>query len=34
MVKLGVGKMQTPPKAVDFVRLDLLQKAKSEMGIE
>jgi len=34
MVKLGVGKMQNPPKAVDFVRLDLLQKAKSDMGIK
>lgn len=34
MVKLGVGKMQNPPKAVDFVRLDLLQKAKTDMGIK
>lgn len=34
MVKLGVGKMQNPPKAVDFVRLDLLKKAKSDMGIK
>ncbi len=34
MVKLGVGKMATPPKAVDFVKLDLLAKAKAELGIK
>ncbi len=34
MVRLGVGKMQTPPKAVDFVRVDLLEKAKAELGIK
>ncbi|ABS28047.1 ABC transporter substrate-binding protein [Anaeromyxobacter sp. Fw109-5] len=30
MVKYGVGKMQRPPKAQDWVKLDLLQKAKAK----
>lgn len=34
MVKLGVGKLTNPPKAVDFVKLDLLQKAKTELGVK
>jgi NitT/TauT family transport system substrate-binding protein len=32
MVKYGVGKMQRPPKAQDWVKLDLLQKAKARVG--
>jgi NitT/TauT family transport system substrate-binding protein len=32
MVKYGVGKMQRPPKAQDWVKLDLLQKAKAKAG--
>jgi NitT/TauT family transport system substrate-binding protein len=32
MVKFGVGKMTSPPVAADFVKLDLLQKAKAELG--
>lgn len=34
MVKLGVARMQNPPKATDFVRLDMLQKAKADLGIK
>jgi NitT/TauT family transport system substrate-binding protein len=34
MTKLGVGKMQNPPKASDFVRLDMLKKAKADMGLK
>ncbi len=34
MVKYGVGKMARPPIAADFVKLDLLQKAKAELGAE
>ena len=34
MVKLGVGKLANPPKAADFVKLDLLQKAKAELGVK
>jgi NitT/TauT family transport system substrate-binding protein len=30
MVKYGVGKMQRPPSAKDWVKLDLLQKAKAK----
>ena len=33
MVKYGVGKLQRPPRAADWVKLDLLQKAKGELGI-
>ncbi len=34
MVKLGVGKLSNPPKAVDFVKLDLLEKAKKDLGVK
>ncbi len=33
MVKFGVGKLQRPPKATDWVKLDLLQKAKQKAGV-
>lgn len=32
MQKLGVGRMAAPPKAADFVKLDLLEAAKREQG--
>lgn len=32
MVKYHVGRLQNPPKAADWVRLDLLQKAKASLG--
>lgn len=34
MVRIGAGKMTTPPKAADWVKLDLLQRAKQELGIK
>jgi NitT/TauT family transport system substrate-binding protein len=34
MVKYGVGKMATPPRASDWVRLDLLQQAKQKLGVK
>ncbi|MFT3913741.1 MAG: ABC transporter substrate-binding protein [Anaeromyxobacteraceae bacterium] len=34
MVKYGVGKMDAPPKATDWVKLDLLQKAKQKAGVK
>jgi len=34
MVKYGVGKMTAPPKATDWVKLDLLQKAKAKAGVK
>ena len=34
MVKYGVGKMANPPKAGDWVKLDLLEKAKTKLGIK
>jgi NitT/TauT family transport system substrate-binding protein len=34
MVKYGVGKMASPPKARDWVKLDLLQRAKAELGVK
>ena len=34
MVKYGVGKMTSPPKATDWVKLDLLQQAKAKAGIK
>jgi NitT/TauT family transport system substrate-binding protein len=34
MVKYGVGKMSKPPKAKDFVKLELLEKAKKDMGVQ
>ena len=33
MVKYGVGKLRNPPRAGDWVKLDLLRKAKAELGI-
>jgi NitT/TauT family transport system substrate-binding protein len=32
MVKYKVGRLQNPPKAADWVKLDLLQKAKAAVG--
>jgi NitT/TauT family transport system substrate-binding protein len=32
MVKYGVGKLRSPPKAADWVKLDLLQRAKQELA--
>jgi NitT/TauT family transport system substrate-binding protein len=34
MVKYGVGKMTSPPKATEWVKLDLLQKAKQKAGVK
>jgi NitT/TauT family transport system substrate-binding protein len=34
MVKYGVGKLQSAPRARDFVRLDLLQEAKKSLGVK
>ena len=34
MVKYGVGKMAAPPKASDWVRLDLLEQAKQKLGVK
>lgn len=34
MVKYGVGKMSAPPRAADWVKLDLLQKAKQKLGVK
>jgi NitT/TauT family transport system substrate-binding protein len=34
MVKYGVGKMAAPPKAADWVKLDLLEKAKAKAGVK
>ena len=34
MVKYGIGKMTTPPKAADYVKLDLLEKAKKELKVK
>jgi NitT/TauT family transport system substrate-binding protein len=34
MQKYGVGRMAKPPKAAEWLRLDLLQKAKSELGVK
>ena len=33
MVKYGVGKLQKPPRATDWVKLDLLRKAKADVGV-
>jgi NitT/TauT family transport system substrate-binding protein len=33
MVKYGVGKLQKPPRAADWVKLDLLKQAKAELGV-
>ncbi len=34
MVKYGVGKMTAPPRAADWVKLDLLQRAKQKLGVK
>ncbi|MBI3145843.1 MAG: ABC transporter substrate-binding protein [Pseudogulbenkiania sp.] len=34
MQKYGVGRMAKPPKAVDWVKLDLLQQAKNELKVK
>ncbi|MBI1752902.1 MAG: ABC transporter substrate-binding protein [Acidobacteria bacterium] len=34
MAKYGVGKMANPPKAGDWVRLDLLQEAKKQLKVQ
>ena len=34
MQKYGVGRMQNPPKAGDWVKLDLLDAAKAQLGIK
>lgn len=34
MAQYGIGKMTNPPKAGDFVRLDLLEKAKRELHVQ
>ncbi len=33
MVKYGVGKMSAPPRAADWVKLELLQQAKRKLGV-
>jgi NitT/TauT family transport system substrate-binding protein len=33
MMKYGVGRMQNPPKAADWVKLDLLAAAKKKLGV-
>lgn len=34
MARYGVGKMASPPAARDWVRLDLLEKAKARLGVK
>jgi NitT/TauT family transport system substrate-binding protein len=34
MVKFGVGKLQAVPKASEFVKIDLLAKAKAALGVK
>ena len=34
MQKYGVGRMAKPPKAAEWVKLDLLQKAKAELKVK
>lgn len=34
MNKYGVGRMQKPPKAAEWIKLDLLQKAKTELKVK
>jgi NitT/TauT family transport system substrate-binding protein len=34
MVRYGVGKMASPPAAKDWVRLDLLERAKAKLGVK
>jgi NitT/TauT family transport system substrate-binding protein len=33
MVQYRVGRMDRPPRATDWVRLDLLERAKVELGV-
>lgn len=34
MAKYGIGKMKTPAKAADWVKTDLLEEAKKELGVK
>jgi NitT/TauT family transport system substrate-binding protein len=34
MQKYGVGRMVRPPKAADWVKLDLLQNAKTALNVK
>jgi len=34
MQKFGVGRMANPPKAADWVKLDLVQKAKADLNVK
>ena len=34
MAKYGVGKMANPPKAGDWVKLDLLTEAKKQLKVK
>jgi NitT/TauT family transport system substrate-binding protein len=34
MQKYGVGRMAKPPRAADWVKLDLLQKAKTALKVK
>ena len=34
MAKYGIGKMATPPKATDYVKTELLEKAKAAAGVK
>jgi len=34
MARYGVGKLANPPRAADWVKLDLIQKAKAELGVK
>jgi NitT/TauT family transport system substrate-binding protein len=34
MAKYGVGKMANPPKAADWVKLDLLTEAKKQLKVK
>jgi NitT/TauT family transport system substrate-binding protein len=34
MNKYGVGRMAKPPKAAEWVKLDLLQKAKADLKVK
>lgn len=34
MAKYGIGKMATPPKAVEYVKTDMLAKAKADAGVK
>jgi NitT/TauT family transport system substrate-binding protein len=33
MVKYGVGRLSHPPRAEDWVKLDLLKQAKQKLGV-